>query len=306
MKYILIIGDGMADDPLEELGGKTPLEVCQKPYFDSLCERGVLGLVQTIPEGFPPGSDTAIMSIFGCDPARYFSGRAPLELAASGGTMPEGGACYRCNMVTLGGDESLPFGEKTMVSHSAGSIEGEESDELIEWLFSHEEFRSMAGAAGMSVRPGSSFRHLAVQRIGALIEQIPQRTAGAACGIRHPGGVACPQGGRFVTQDIQAVLHRIKGNLCMQAVRHRDENRITGVRVDQAAPVCIAGQAGCAVWRKGCFIAGADRRQPAERRPRQGGVPLYRRALQQRSIQRPLHPKADDTKTGLHGLFPFL
>ena len=123
----------------------------------------MLGLVQTIPEGFPPGSDTAIMSIFGCDPARYFSGRAPLELAASGGTMPEGSACYRCNMVTLGGDESLPFGEKTMVSHSAGSIEGEESDELIEWLFSHEEFRSMAGAAGMSVRPGSSFRHLAVQ-----------------------------------------------------------------------------------------------------------------------------------------------
>ena len=132
MKYILIIGDGMADDPLEELGGRTPLEVCSKPYFDSLSERGTLGLVQTIPEGFPPGSDTAIMSIFGCVPAKYFSRRAPLELAASGGVMPEGGACYRCNMVTLGGDESLPFAEKTMVSHSAGSIEGEESDELIE------------------------------------------------------------------------------------------------------------------------------------------------------------------------------
>ena len=65
MKYILIIGDGMADDPLEELGGRTPLEVCSKPYFDSLSERGTLGLVQTIPEGFPPGSDTAIMGIFG-------------------------------------------------------------------------------------------------------------------------------------------------------------------------------------------------------------------------------------------------
>ena len=85
MKYILIIGDGMADDPLPELGGRTPLEACRKPFFDSLSRRGVLGLAQTIPEGFPPGSDTAIMSIFGCDPAKYFSGRAPLELAASGG-----------------------------------------------------------------------------------------------------------------------------------------------------------------------------------------------------------------------------
>lgn len=163
MKYILIIGDGMADDPLPELDGKTPLEVCRKPYFDSLCERGMLGLVQTIPEGFPPGSDTAIMSIFGCDPAKYFSGRAPLELAASGEALPEGAACYRCNMVTLGGEESLPYAEKTMVSHSAGSIEGEESDELVKWLFANPDFASMAAEAGMSVRPGSSFRHLAVQ-----------------------------------------------------------------------------------------------------------------------------------------------
>ena len=77
MKYVLIIGDGMADDPIESLGGRTPLEVCKKPFFDSLSERGELGLVQTIPGGFPPGSDTAIMSIFGCDPAKYFSGRAP-------------------------------------------------------------------------------------------------------------------------------------------------------------------------------------------------------------------------------------
>ena len=162
-------------------------------------------------------------------------------------------------------------------------------------------------AAHSAQRPAvQQLRQLTVQRVGTLVKQVAKHPAGSACGIRHPGGVACPQGGRFVTQDIQAVLHRIKGNLCMQAVRHRDENRITGVRVDQAAPVGIAGQAGCAVWRKGCFIAGADRRQPAERRPRQGGVPLHRRALQQRSIQRPLHPKADDTKTGLHGIFPFL
>ena len=168
MKYILIIGDGMADDPLPELGGRTPLEVCDKHFFDSLSERGVLGLVQTIPEGFPPGSDTAIMSIFGCDPVKYFSGRAPLELAASGEALPEGAACYRCNMVTLGGEEVEPFAERTMISHSAGSIEGDESDELVTWLFAQPEFKALADAAGMSVRPGSSFRHLAVQAGGDI------------------------------------------------------------------------------------------------------------------------------------------
>ena len=163
MKYVLIIGDGMADDPLEQLDGKTPLEVCKKPFFDSLCAKAELGLVKTIPEGFPPGSDTAIMSIFGCDPRKYFSGRAPLELAASGGVMPEGGAAYRCNMVNLGGDPAGPFEERVMVSHSAGSIEGEESDELVTWLFAQPEFAALAEEARLTVRPGSSFRHLAVQ-----------------------------------------------------------------------------------------------------------------------------------------------
>lgn len=163
MKYILIIGDGMADDPLPELGGKTPLDAAIKPFLDSMSAAGTLGFAQTIPEGFPPGSDTAIMSIFGCDPRKYFSGRAPLELAASGGVMPVGGAAYRCNMVTLGGDDK-PFEEKIMVSHSAGSIEGAQSDELVTWLFNEPEFRAMAEAAGLTVRPGSSFRHLAVQK----------------------------------------------------------------------------------------------------------------------------------------------
>ncbi len=162
MKYILVIGDGMADDPLEELGGQTPLEICKKPFFDELSSKGVLGLVQTIPEGFAPGSDTAIMSIFGCDPRKCYSGRAPLELAASGGVMPQGGAAYRCNMVCLGGD-SEDFTEKIMISHSAGSIEGSDSDELVTWLFEQPEFSALAGPANISVLPGSSFRHLAVQ-----------------------------------------------------------------------------------------------------------------------------------------------
>ena len=107
--------------------------------------------------------------------------------------MPEGAAAYRCNMVTLGGDENLPFAEKTMVSHSAGSIEGEESDELINWLFSHPDFAPMAEAAHLTVYPGSSFRHLAVQT-GVDIEGIrlapPHDHLGEKLGALLPSG--CP------------------------------------------------------------------------------------------------------------------
>lgn len=162
MKHILVIGDGMADAPLPELGNKTPLEVMKKPYLDALCAKSELGLARTVPEGLPPGSDTAILSLFGCDPAIYFSGRAPLELAASGGVMPKGGAAYRCNMVTLDGD-GLPMRERIMRSHSAGSIEGDVSDELVTWLFAQPKFAALAEKAKISVLPGHSFRHLAVQ-----------------------------------------------------------------------------------------------------------------------------------------------
>ena len=83
MKYILVIGDGMADHPLDTLGGRTPLEASKKDAIDALARHGILGSVRNVPEGFAPGSDTAIMSIFGCSPRKYFFGRAPLEAAAS-------------------------------------------------------------------------------------------------------------------------------------------------------------------------------------------------------------------------------
>lgn len=152
----------MADNPVPELGGKTPVEAAKKPFLDSLARAGVLGSVKTIPEGFAPGSDTAIMGIFGCDVHSCYSGRAPLELAASGGVLPEGGAAYRCNMASIQCGE-LPFEERRIVSHSAGSIEGEESDALVEALFAHPDFAPLAEKAGMTVLPGHSFRHLAVQ-----------------------------------------------------------------------------------------------------------------------------------------------
>ena len=162
MKYILVIGDGMADHPLDTLGGRTPLEASKKDAIDALARHGILGSVRNVPEGFAPGSDTAIMSIFGCSPRKYFFGRAPLEAAASGIKLAPGDACYRCNMVTYA-DEDVPFEHKHSLSHSAGSIEGRESDELVTMLFHHPDFRPLAEQAGMVIHKGSSFRHLAVQ-----------------------------------------------------------------------------------------------------------------------------------------------
>ena len=162
MKYLLFIGDGMADNPVPELGGKTPLEYAPLPTFDWMSARGVLGSVSNCPEGLPAGSDTAITSIFGCDPRKYYTGRAPLEAAASGIRLSPGDIAYRCNMVSFE-DSEKPFREKRILSHSAGSIEGEVSDEIVTALFSDPRFAAAAEAAGMRVYPGHSFRHIAVQ-----------------------------------------------------------------------------------------------------------------------------------------------
>ena len=164
MKYILVIGDGMADNPVSELNGRTPLEVSNKPYIDKLSEHGVLGSVLTVPEGFPPGSDTAIMSIFGCDPHFCYSGRAPLEVAAQGISLSLGDAAYRCNNVTLTDDETVPFEKKRIVSHSGGGLCEKQGVELVEFLFAHPEFKALADKAGMCVYPTESYRHIAVQK----------------------------------------------------------------------------------------------------------------------------------------------
>ena len=162
MKYILIIGDGMADNPVEELGGKTPLQYAGIPTIDTLAGKGLVGSVLTVPKGLPPGSDTAILSIFGCDPNVCYTGRAPLEAAADGILLQPGNIAYRCNMVAYE-DGDMPFGEKKILSHSAGSIEGEQSAELIKALFADPEFKQLADRAGLRVYPALSFRHIAVQ-----------------------------------------------------------------------------------------------------------------------------------------------
>ena len=126
MKYLLVIGDGMADNPVPALGGKTPLEAAAIPAIDRLAARGVEGSVVNSPPQRPAGSETGILSIFGCDPLRYFTGRSPMEAAALGLTLREGDCCYRCNLVGLEAGD-LPFEERRILSHSAGSISGEDA-----------------------------------------------------------------------------------------------------------------------------------------------------------------------------------
>ena len=162
MKYLLFIGDGMADNPVPELGNKTPLEYAKIPTIDALCAKGVLGSVVNCPKGLPAGSDTAITSIFGCDPRKYYTGRAPLEAAATGIQLKAGDIAYRCNMVAYE-DADKPFEEKKILSHSAGSIEGEDSDNIVTALFADPAFSAAAEKAGMTVNLGHSFRHIAVQ-----------------------------------------------------------------------------------------------------------------------------------------------
>ena len=165
MKYILLIGDGMADNPVPELDNRTPLEAGDKPFIDSLAAKSLLGSVMNVPRTLPPGSDTAILSIFGCDPKIYFTGRSPLEAAGCGVAVYPGEISYRCNMIALE-DSDLPFDEKKILSHSGGAIDGETSMALITWLCAQPDFKEAMDACGLRIEATPSFRHIAVQTGG--------------------------------------------------------------------------------------------------------------------------------------------
>ena len=154
MKLAVILGDGMADWPVDELDGKTPLEVANHPYMDLFARDGAFGLVKTVPDGMKPGSDTANLSVFGYDPKRYYSGRSPLEAASLGIELAQTDVTYRCNLVTLSQERDIA--DATMVDYSAGEISTEEARELILFL------ESELGSSGVRLYPGFSYRHCLV------------------------------------------------------------------------------------------------------------------------------------------------
>ncbi len=152
MKYIILVGDGMADVPLRELGGKTPLSAAHKPGMDYLASKGQNGRVNTVPEGMVPESDTANLAIMGYDPRRYSKGRSPLEAASIGIDMKPDETAIRANLVTLS-DEERAYEDKRMIDHSSGEIKTEEASVLIRDL--QEKF----GDEVRTLHTGVSYRH---------------------------------------------------------------------------------------------------------------------------------------------------
>ena len=156
-KYLILVGDGMADEAQRELDGKTPLEEAQTPHMDLLASRGILGLAETIGPHQEPGSDVANMAILGYDPDRFHTGRAPLEAASMGVKLLPGEVAFRCNLVTV---EVNPEGELILADYSAGHISSENGRVLIEAL------QKNLGNEWFQFYPGVSYRHLLVWRGG--------------------------------------------------------------------------------------------------------------------------------------------
>ncbi|MGQ9523584.1 MAG: cofactor-independent phosphoglycerate mutase [Armatimonadota bacterium] len=152
MKYVVVIPDGASDYPLDELDGKTPLQVARTPNLDALAKNGTVGAARTIPEGMPPGSDVGNLSVFGYDPRRYYTGRGPIEAASIGVPLNPRDVVYRCNLVSTDGERLLDY--------SAGHIDTQDARELIQYL--HERL----GARRVSFYPGVSYRHVMVWRDG--------------------------------------------------------------------------------------------------------------------------------------------
>ncbi len=155
MKYVILVGDGMGDLPIAELDNRTPLEAAATAAMDSLARRGVLYTVATVPNGMPPGSDVANLSLLGYLPREIYSGRAPLEAASMGVALAEDEVAFRCNLVTL---EQEAGGSMTMVDYSAGHISTAEAAELIEAL------NHSCATDRIRFYPGVSYRHLMVHK----------------------------------------------------------------------------------------------------------------------------------------------
>ncbi len=163
MKYVIVLGDGMADEPIQELNGKTPLEYADTPMMDMLAAKAEIGLVHTIPEGMKPGSDTANLSVIGYDPKKYYTGRSPLEALSIGVDMKATDVALRTNMVTISEDD-VPYEEKKIIDHSSGEISTEDAAILLEAV------KEGLKKEGYEFYLGTSYRHLLIWDKGEVVE----------------------------------------------------------------------------------------------------------------------------------------
>lgn len=167
MKYVIVLGDGMADEPIEALGGKTPLAFAKTPMIDQLAQTGEVGLAKTIPTGMKPGSDTANLAVLGYDPEKYYSGRSPLEALSIGVPMQATDIALRCNTVTLSDEPGVPYAERTIIDHSADEISTADAAQLIEAVrpvFENETYQFYVG---------TSYRHCLIWAGGVVQDITP-------------------------------------------------------------------------------------------------------------------------------------
>ena len=166
MKYVVVLGDGMADEPIEALGGKTPLAYAKTPVMDKISKLSEIGMVHTIPDGMSPGSDTANLSVMGYDPKVYYSGRSPLEALSIGVPMKDTDVALRCNIVTIS-EENVPFEEKTIIDHSSSEISTEDCAVLLQ-----EVMKALANET-YQFYVGTSYRHCLIWDKGSVVKLTP-------------------------------------------------------------------------------------------------------------------------------------
>ncbi len=197
MKYLVLVPDGLADRPLKELGDKTPMEAAQTPNMDFLAQNGLSALVQTIPDGMPPGSDIGNLSLFGYDPKTNFSGRASLEAANLGIKLKEDEVVFRCNLVTVN--------DGIMVDYSAGHISSDESKNLIEHLDRAIDWPDVR------FYPGKSYRHIMVIKAINVPKMFEVKTVPPHDIIGQPIKKYLPSGPH--TDNLLKLMERSKGIL---------------------------------------------------------------------------------------------
>ena len=180
MKYVIVLGDGMADRPLEELQGMTPLEYAKTPVMDQLAAAGEIGTVHTIPDGMSPGSDTANLSVLGYDPKIYYSGRSPLEALSIGVDMKKDDVSLRCNLVTLS-EEEEHYEDRKILDHSSDEISTEDAAVLLEAV------KKELETENYHFYTGTSYRHLLIWEKGSVINLVqPHDVLGQTVGQHLP------------------------------------------------------------------------------------------------------------------------
>jgi 2,3-bisphosphoglycerate-independent phosphoglycerate mutase len=218
MKYVVLLGDGMADYPISMLGGKTPLQCAFTPFLDQIAAEGTLGLVDTIPAGFTPGSDVANLSVLGYDPAQTYTGRGPLEAASMGIVLGPDDIAYRCNLVTIG-QKDTP--EAFMDDFTAGHISTKEARDIILSI------NKQIGSSQFQFFPGVGYRHLFVWRYATSspVTTPPHDIPGKAIAPYLPHGECAEEVNSFM-QKAGEILRSHPINIQRQSLGKKQANSI--------------------------------------------------------------------------------